>query len=165
MFRGIVVVCSILVLATVTLADTGPETNTAQNVAIVEFMFKQLNFRNFDELDAVIATDVVRHSGARAEAQVTNRKQFKELIRKDLAAVPDAEYEINFIFGGEDMVAVHATYRGTQTGPLESLEAKGERIELPFMGILRIEGGMIAEIWFEWDSLTALSQLGHYLGE
>ena len=165
MLRQIVVACSILVLAAVTLADTGPETNTAQNVAIVEFMFKHVNSRNFAELDAVIATDVVRHSGARAEAQVTNRKQFKELLKTDLTAVPDAEYEINFIFGGEDMVAVHATYRGTQTGPLGSFEATGKRIELPFVGILRIEGGMIAEIWFEWDSLTALSQLGHYLGE
>lgn len=165
MLRRIVVVCSILVLAATAPAETGPVTNTAQNVAIVEIMFKAINGRDFDRLDAVMAKDVVRHSGARGEAQVTSLEQFKAFLKQDLEAVPDAAYEINFIFGGEGKVAVHATYRGTQTGDLGSYKATGKRLELPFMGILRIEGGMIAEIWTEWDNLTALTQLGYYLGE
>jgi hypothetical protein len=32
---------------------------------------------------------------------------------------------------------------------------------LPFIGILRIEDGKVAEIWVEWDNLYALAQLGH----
>jgi hypothetical protein len=36
------------------------------------------------------------------------------------------------------------------------------QVELPFIGILRLAEGKIAEIWVEWDNLNALSQLGHF---
>ena len=38
----------------------------------------------------------------------------------------------------------------------------GNRLQIPFVGILRIEDGKIAEIWVEWDNLNALMQLGHF---
>jgi predicted ester cyclase len=38
--------------------------------------------------------------------------------------------------------------------------ASGKKLELPFIGILRIEDGKVAEIWVEWDNLYALAQLG-----
>jgi predicted ester cyclase len=37
----------------------------------------------------------------------------------------------------------------------------GKPLEIPFLGILRIEDGKIAEIWVEWDNLSALTKLGH----
>ena len=39
--------------------------------------------------------------------------------------------------------------------------ASDKPMTIPFMGILRIESGKIAEIWVEWDNLNALGQLGH----
>jgi predicted ester cyclase len=38
----------------------------------------------------------------------------------------------------------------------------GRDLEIPFIGLLRIEDGKIAEIWVEWDNLNALAQLGHF---
>ena len=38
----------------------------------------------------------------------------------------------------------------------------GLELEIPFIGLLRIEDGKIAEIWVEWDNLNALAQLGHF---
>jgi predicted ester cyclase len=40
--------------------------------------------------------------------------------------------------------------------------ASGNRVDLKFIGILRIENGKVAEIWVEWDNLTVLTQLGHF---
>lgn len=40
--------------------------------------------------------------------------------------------------------------------------ASDRRLDLPFIGMLRVEDGKIAEIWVERDNLNALSQLGHF---
>ncbi len=69
---------------------------------------------------------------------------------------------VNQIFADDAMVAVHATYTGTQEGPMGPFPASGNRMETPFIGILRIEEGMIAEMWVEWDNLNLLAQLGHF---
>jgi len=51
---------------------------------------------------------------------------------------------------------------GTQKGPMGPFPASHKRMELPFIGILRLEQGKVAEIWVEWDNLNALTQLGHF---
>ena len=56
------------------------------------------------------------------------------------------------------------TYSGTQTGPMGPFPASSKKLVLPFIGILRIEDGKVAEIWVEWDNLNALAQLGHFPG-
>jgi predicted ester cyclase len=76
--------------------------------------------------------------------------------------VPDAVQEVNQIFSNGPMVAVHVTYKGTQSGPMGPFPPSNRRLELPFIGILRVEDGKISEIWVEWDNLNALSQLGHF---
>ena len=70
--------------------------------------------------------------------------------------------EIDIIFGSGEYVAIRARLIGTQTGPMGPFPASGNKLELPFMGILRIEDDKIAEMWVEWDNLNALTQLGHF---
>jgi steroid delta-isomerase-like uncharacterized protein len=132
------------------------------NVKIVEAMTEAINVRNFDALDKLIATDVKRHCAATPGVNVTSLAEFKAFLEADLAACPDAQQTVNIIFSSGDMVAVHATYAGTQTGPMGPFPPSGKKLELPFIGILRIEDGKIAEIWVEWDNLIALTQLGHF---
>jgi len=143
------------------LAAPGFATTPEQNVALVEAMIKAVNQREFERLDALVAPDMVRHCAATPGVEVTSLQQFKDFIAADLAACPDAKQTVNLIFGGDDKVAVHVTYTGTQTGVMGSFPATGKRMEIPFLGILRIEEGLIAEIWVEWDNLGALVQLGH----
>jgi predicted ester cyclase len=129
--------------------------------AVVRTMIDAVNRRDFDALDSVVAKNVQRHSGATPGVQVRNLAEFKDFLRQDLAAVPDAQQEINLIFGCGSMVALHATYRGTQTGAMGLFPPSGRKIELPFIALLRVENARIAEMWVEWDNLTALTQLGH----
>lgn len=136
------------------------ETDT--NKDIVRRMGEAVNARDFDALDDLVAEDVHRHSGATPGITVENLAQFKEFLRQDLSAAPDARQELNFMLAEDDLVAGHFTYRGTQTGQMGPFPPSGKPVELPFIGILRIENGKIAEMWVEWDNLNAAMQLGHF---
>ena len=134
----------------------------SENLRIVAAMTEAINQRDFDALDALVSADVVRHSAATPDVHVSNLDEFKAFLRADLAACPDAKQKIDIMFGSGDKVAVRAFYIGTQTGAMGPFPPSGKKLELPFMGILRIEDGKIAEIWVEWDNMSALTQLGHF---
>lgn len=136
--------------------------DSSANEDIVLRMIEAVNTRDFEALDDVVSPTVRRHSGATPEVQVTSLDDFKAFLHVDLAAVPDAMQEVNLIFSSGDMVAVHEIYRGTQTGQMGPFPPSGRSLELPFIGLLRVEDGKIAEIWVEWDNLNALAQLGHF---
>lgn len=133
----------------------------AVNKEIVRRMVEAINERDFAALDEVVAADIERHSAATPGVEVRSLQQFKAFLHQDLTAVPDAQQEIQLMVAEGDMVAVRAIYRGTQTGPMGPFPPSGKNVELPFLGILRIEDGKIAEIWVEWNNLAILEQLGH----
>jgi steroid delta-isomerase-like uncharacterized protein len=134
----------------------------ASNVRLVEAMGDAINARNLDALDELVSQNVVRHSAATPGVVVSNLAEFKEYLRSDFATVPDSVQVVDVIFGSDDYVAMRARYTGTQTGPMGPFPASGKKIELPYIGILRIADGKVAEIWVEWDNLSALTQLGYY---
>lgn len=154
----------VFLLAFVSLfaAAAGLAHDTDGNVALVRQMTEAINQRDFEALEELLAPDLVRHSGATPHLTVESRQQFIEFLHQDLAAVPDAHQEIDFLLAQDDLVAARVIYSGTQTGPWGPFPPSGKRVELPFIGILRIEDGRIAEIWVEWNNLWALEQLGHF---
>ena len=146
----------ILVVAPV-LADQASE-----NKRVVLRMAEAINKRDFEALDSLVDPNVHRHSAATPGVVVENLEQFKSFLRQDIATCPDSQQEVNLILAEGDMVAMHATYLGTQTGVMGPFPPSGRKLELPFIGILRLEEGKVAEIWVEWDNLNALTQLGHF---
>ena len=120
-----------------------------------------MNAQDFDGLDEFVSTDVVRTSPSTPDVVVQNLEQFKAFLRQDLEGVPDAVQEIRMMVAEGDQVAVWANYSGTQTGPMGAFPATGGRVDLDFAGILRFDGGKIAEIHVVWDNLGMLVQLGH----
>lgn len=137
-------------------------TENSTNEDIVRRMTDAINRRDLEALDDIVAPDLRRHSGATPHLKIENLEQFKDFLRQDFAAVPDSRQEINLIFSSGNFVAARVLYRGTQKGPWGPFPPSNRRLELPFIGILRVENGRVAEIWVEWDNLNALQQLGHY---
>jgi predicted ester cyclase len=133
-----------------------------RNVEIVRRMTEAINQRDLDALDDLVAADVQRHCAATPGVVVRSLEEFKEFLRSDFVSVPDSRQEIQQIFGAGDRVAARVLYRGTQTGPMGPFPPSGRPLEIPFVGILRIEANKIAEIWVEWDNLAALGQLGFW---
>jgi len=134
----------------------------SSNVEVVKAMTEAINDRNLDALDAFVSPNLVRHSAATPGLNVTSLDEFRAFLETDIATIPDSVQTIDIIFGSGDFVAVRATYIGTQTGPMGSFPPSGKKMVLPYIGILRFEDGLIAEIWVEWDNLSALTQLGHF---
>jgi steroid delta-isomerase-like uncharacterized protein len=154
----------LLALCCAAVAASCSRNSAEQNKAIVSAMIHAINIRDFEAVEALVADDVRRHSSATPGVVVENRDQFIAFLHQDLSVCPDAEQQINLMLAEGDRVAVHATYRGTQSGPMGPYPPSGKRVELPFIGILRVADGKIAEIWVEWDNLHVLSQLGHLPG-
>jgi steroid delta-isomerase-like uncharacterized protein len=151
--------CLIILFAIIPLNGSAGE---SENVRVVRAMTEAINNRKLDALDELVASNVLRHSAATPGVVVTSLDEFRTFLKADFATVPDSIQEIEIIFGSGDYVAVRAKYRGTQTGPMGPFPASGKQLDLPYMGILRLEEGKVAEIWVEWDNLHILTQLGHF---
>jgi ketosteroid isomerase-like protein/predicted ester cyclase/quercetin dioxygenase-like cupin family protein len=132
-----------------------------QNEQIVRKMIDAINARDFDALDEVIAADLRRHCAATPDVDVRSLADFKAFLRRDFAALPDARMETDIMMTEGDKVALRAAYRGTQTGQMGPFPPSNRTVEIPFLSILRIENGKIAEMWVEWDNVAVLTQLGH----
>jgi predicted ester cyclase len=133
----------------------------AANKEVVRRFVAAMNERRFDDLDELVSPDVVRHSPSTPGLEVRSLDQFKDMLRQDFTGVPDAMQDIRFLVAEGDLVGVWANYSGTQDGPIGPFPATGQRVDLDFAGILRLEGGMITEIHVVWDNLSMLVQLGH----
>lgn len=153
------VVIAAILLSTVSISALAGDAPSSKDIVLS--MIKAVNERDFDSLDLYVAENVQRHSAATPGVVVESLADFKEFLHQDLSAVPDAVQTVNLIFEADDMVAVHATYAGTQTGQMGPFPPSGKRLEIQFIGLLRIENGKIAELWVEWDNLGALMHLGH----
>ena len=132
------------------------------NEEVVCRMVEAINRRDLSALDDLVAEDVQRHSAATAGLTINNRAQFKAFLEQDFVAVPDSRIEIDLMFSKGDLVAVRALYRGTQRGNWGPFPPSNKVLELPYISILRVTEGRIAELWVEWDNLSALQQLGHF---
>ena len=139
-----------------------PDPNqTSQNKVLVRRVVAAMNERDLGALDELVAEDVVRHSPSTPDVVVTNLDQFKAFLIQDFRGVPDSVQDIRMMLAEGDLVAVWATYRGTEDGPMGPFPATGKPVEVEFAGILRVANNRIAEIWAVWDNLGMLIQLGH----
>ncbi len=121
-----------------------------------------LNARQFDLLDELVAPDFVRHCQATPEFDVRSREQFKDYLRQDAAAFPDFHQTLRHLIAEGNLVAIWATYEGTQRGQIGPFPPSGRKMQVDFGAVFRVENGKLAEMWVVWDNITALKQLGHF---
>ena len=136
-------------------------TTTEQNKAIIRRFFDAWNSRQPDVFDGLMASDVVRHCEATPVVEVRSLDQVKEFLRQDSGIFPDSVQTIRLLIAEGNLVAVWATYEGTQQGPMGPFPPSGRKVQFDFGAIFRIEGGKITEWWVTWDNMTILRTLGH----
>jgi steroid delta-isomerase-like uncharacterized protein len=132
------------------------------NKALVRRFAEAMNSRQLEALDEMAAPDFVRHCQATPEVDVRSLEEFKEFLRQDAAVFPDSAQTARHVVAEGDLVAVWATYEGTQQGPMGPFPASRRRMRLDFAAFLRIEDGKIAEMWVTWDNVAGLARLGHF---
>jgi steroid delta-isomerase-like uncharacterized protein len=136
-------------------------TTSEQNKVLVRRFWDAMNTRHLEALDDLLAPDVVRHCEATPGVDVRSLEQFKEFMRQDAAVFPDSVQTITHLVAEGHVVAVWATYEGTQQGPLGPFPPSGRRARFEFGAVFRVERGKIAEWWVTWDNMALLRALGH----
>ncbi len=120
-----------------------------------------INSRGFDLLDEIVSPDFVRHCQATPQVQVRSLEAFKAFLQEDASTFPDSVQTLRHAVAEGDLVAIWATYEGTQQGPMGPFPPSGRKMRVDFAAFLRIQSGKVAEMWVTWDNVAALVQLGH----
>ncbi len=157
LFGGFIVIG---LIATQISCLCGPCEIATTNKELALDAFEAVADGNLDALDDLIAVDYVRHCQATPDVTVTSLDDFKQYLLNEAASFPDPELQVVHLIAEDNLVAFFATYSGVQEGPMGQFPATGNRMEIDFAGIHRIEDGKIAETWVTWDNLSALTQLG-----
>ena len=76
------------------------------------------------------------------------------------AALSDMHFTIEDLFAEDDRVVVRYSARGKHLGELNGVAPTGKEIEWPGVGIFRLEGGRIAEMWSAIDTMGMMQQVG-----
>lgn len=129
--------------------------------AVVRAFVNAINEQNWAALQALVASDFVRHSAAAGQPGVRSLEQFMDYLRHEYEVFPDAHETLMDLFAEGDRVAARHQFCGTQEGAMGEYPASGRQLRADYLAIYRIEHGRVAEAWAEWDNLSGLRQLGH----
>lgn len=130
----------------------------AGNKQVARKVFEEiLSQGRIDENEHLYHPDFVAH-GVRRDAGRAEDRAATEGWR---SAAPDLRMDVLRMVAECDLVAVHWSGSGTNTGTGNGLPATGKRMEkLWGMTVFRIEGGQIREEWTSFDQYPMLQQLG-----
>lgn len=127
---------------------------------IVRRKFEDLwNKREIELAEELIAPDFVGHDPACTEP-ILGVDGYRAWQERMLEALPDLHFDVHDVITAGDRVVARWTLHGTHVGPLNEIPATYKKVEITGMTMYRIEGGKLAEMYNEWDSLAMLRQLG-----
>lgn len=133
--------------------------STETNKAIVHrYVEDGYNANNLAVIDDLFAADFVNHDPTQPAAR--DLAALKHLMLARQAAFPDQRTTIEDLFVEGDRVAKRWTWRGTQTGEFNGIPPTGRQVTVAGIDILRVSDGKIREIWWGYDTLGLLQQLG-----
>ncbi len=113
---------------------------------------------NLALLDELFASDFVNHDPVRPD--VRDLDGLKRLLSEQREALPDLLTTIEDLVADGDKVVKRFIFQGTQTGEILGIPPTGKRVTMTGMDMLRIADGKIAEIWWSYDALGLMQQLG-----
>jgi predicted ester cyclase len=90
----------------------------------------------------------------------TDRQGFKQFIDLFYHVFPDLHHSVDDQMAEGNKVVSRLTVRGTHRGFLQGLAPTGKPVMFSDILITQFEGGMITELWAQFDALGLLQQLG-----
>ena len=120
------------------------------------------NSRDYDQVKTLLTPGFTRHCQATPDVSVNSAEEFIAFMRNDAEVFPVSQVTIKHLVAEDSLVAIWATYAGTQDGQMGPFPPSHKRMEVDFGGVFRVEEGKLAELWVTWDNLAALTQLGYF---
>lgn len=138
--------------------DSSPEENKATMRRFIEEVWNQGKLEVADEIFHPEASSPSARQLPRGGEGV---KLIAQMFR---TAFPDYHMRIDFMVAEGNWICAHFTQSGTQHGELMGLPASGKYAEWTEMGILRFEGGVVVESWYQANMLSLMQQIGVSMG-
>ena len=138
----------LLAAAVLALVPMPARTQTADGVQVVQRFVELMDAHRFDELESLLAEDLVFNMGP----MTFERGPLVDYIREAYQAFPDFKHEIQDIFGAGDRVVARFINSGTHLGDLNGLAATGREVSFGVIAIYRVADGRIQEAWEESSS-------------
>ena len=127
-------------------------------IEIATVLFEEgWNHQNFTKVKGFIAGELPLHIGA--DTRTTNAAELEGVVARWHAAFPDFRFDVHSITADDAVAAVRATLHGTHLGPWGDLQATGRSITVEHAFFLRIDGGLVVEVWELLDKETFNAQL------
>lgn len=118
-----------------------------------------VNQKDWRKIRGLVSPSFLRHS--RAGGDICGVDALLSFLEREFHSFPDAHEVCKQHFSKGDMVAVIMEFSGTQAGPLGEFPPTGIFVSAPYIAVYRVENGVIAESWAEWDNLSTLQTLGY----
>jgi steroid delta-isomerase-like uncharacterized protein len=129
-----------------------------ENKAIIRRYREAHNMNNLNELDAIVANDVISHNAL--PGLPPGLEGGKMAHQAFLASFPDIQAKTEHMVAEGDKVIEWYTARGTHTGAFMGISPTGKKFEIPSVVVYRLANGKIAETWGLNDGQGLMQQLG-----
>ena len=106
----------------------------------------------------LMATHVTLHY--RGQSIPLTPESSLDVVRRWRAAFPDFHFRIEDVIVQGDRVAMRIPFTGTHQGAFMGAAPTGKKIDVSETLIVRIENGLIAEMWEDYDEYGLRMQLG-----
>lgn len=132
---------------------------TEENKTIVRRLLEDgFNAGNTSLFDEMLTRDFANHDPS--QPAVADREGLKQYWASLRGGFPDQHTVIDDLIAEGNQVVKRATWHGTHTGEFTGLPPTGRAVTLKVISIYRIAGSKVQEIYWGYDSLTLLQQLG-----
>lgn len=128
------------------------------NKDVIRRYFTSMDRQDFAGVAATLAPDFRSHVCGMPETLDVEAMQ--GFAQSFFAALADVEHRVEGLVADDTQVAARLTVHGRHVGDLMGVPATGRQVALPALNMYRMDAGLIAEQWVQFDSMGLLAQLG-----
>lgn len=130
----------------------------SQSRDVVSSIFERgWNQGDFAGVEHALAAEFTFH--VHGSARTMSRGDLERIVAAWRRGFPDLHFHVHEVVGEDDLVAVRLTLTGTHLGEWGGRSATGNRIAVDHMFLLRMEAGVVVEVWEVPDTLALHQQL------
>lgn len=122
--------------------------------ALVSELYQAFDTGSVDELDEIVASDLVDHNPA--PGQAPGLEGLKQVIAEFRAAFPDGEIVPQELLADHDKVVARVTLTGTQVANFFGIPSLGRPVTANGVETFRFAGGLIVESWSMFGELAPM---------
>ena len=89
-----------------------------------------------------------------------NLTEYMDFMDVLVSAFPDCKYNAEDVIAEGDKAVCRYSFTGTHKGAFRHIPPTGKKISVEGIGIFKISGGKIVEVWFATDRMGMMQQLG-----